>query len=123
MIHLVHQQPQPAMNSLTTPHPGALSVSARRAIYLTVLTGLFTLFNAVRLVSYLPTIWAIHSSGDSSQHSLWTWGTWFGANLTMAAWLYEHNGQRIGRAVAVNLCSASMCGVTVVLIASQRSWI
>jgi hypothetical protein len=37
--------------------------------------------------AYLPTLWAIHVSGDSSQHSLWTWATWFGANVTMAAWL------------------------------------
>ncbi|HWH73082.1 MAG TPA: hypothetical protein VNV16_02325 [Methylibium sp.] len=91
-----------------------------RASYLAVLTWLFALFNSVRLLSYLPTLWMIHSSGDSSQHSLWTWGTWLGANLTMAAWLYEQNGQRMGRAVAVSLGNASMCAATVALIAAQR---
>ena len=35
------------------------------------------------MAAYLPTIWAIHRSADSSQHSLWTWCTWLGANLTM----------------------------------------
>ena len=68
---------------------------AGRRLYLKLLTWAFTLFNTVRVAAYLPTMWAIHSSGDSSQHSLWTWVTWLGANATMAAWLHEHNGQRI----------------------------
>jgi phosphoribosylaminoimidazole-succinocarboxamide synthase len=66
-----------------------------------VLTWAFTLFNTLRAVAYLPTMWAIYTSGDSSQHSLWTWCTWLGANATMGAWLYEQNGQRLGRAVVV----------------------
>ncbi len=67
-------------------------------------------------------MWAIQASGDSSQHSLWTWTTWLGANLTMAAWLYEHNGQRLDRAVMVNLCNATMCAGTIALIATHRSF-
>lgn len=39
---------------------------ARRA-YLAALTWAFTLFNSVRMLSYLPTMWAIYGSGDSSQ--------------------------------------------------------
>ena len=57
------------------------------------------LLTAARLVAYAPTVWAIVLSGDSSQHPLWTWLTWVGANATMAAWLYEHNGQRVDKAV------------------------
>jgi hypothetical protein len=76
----------------------------------------------LRAASYLPTIWAIHVSGDSSQHSLWTWGTWLGANLTMAAWLYEQNGQRLGRAALVSLGNAAMCTATVAVIAAHRAW-
>jgi hypothetical protein len=110
------------MNTLTTRHPNAMPQGAPRATYLSVLTGLFTLFSSVHLVSYLPTMWAIQNRGDSSQDSLWTWCTWLGANLTMAAWLYEQNGQRMGRAVAVNLGNATMCAVTVALIAVQRGW-
>jgi len=93
-----------------------------RSTYLAALTWAFTLFNSLRVVSYLPTMWAIQASGDSSQHSLWTWGTWLGANLTMAAWLYEQNGQRLDRAVIVNFGNAAMCAVTVVLIAAHRGW-
>lgn len=93
-----------------------------RTVYLSVLTWAFTMFNSVRMVAYLPTIWAIHASGDSSQHSLWTWCTWLGANATMAAWLYEQNGRRLGRAVIVNVGNATMCAVTVVLIAAHRGW-
>lgn len=91
-----------------------------KVTYLRVLTWVFTAFNAVRVFAYMPTLWAIQASGDSSQHSLWTWCTWLGANLTMAAWLYEQNGQRLNRVVAVNLCNGFMCGATVVLIAAHR---
>jgi hypothetical protein len=89
---------------------------AARQRYLTVLGWAFTLFNSVRMVAYLPTVWAIWTSGDSSQHSLWTWCTWFGANLTMALWLHERNGGHFDRAAAVSLGNATMCGVTLVLI-------
>jgi len=108
------------MTTLTTSPLRMMSAANGRATYLWVLTWLFTLFNSVRLIAYLPTLWMIHSSGDSSQHSLWTWCTWLGANLTMAAWLYEQNGQRMGRAVAVSLGNAAMCATTVALIAAQR---
>lgn len=91
-----------------------------RATYLAALTWAFTLFNSLRCVSYLPTLWAIHVSGDSNQHSLWTWLTWLGANLTMAAWLYENNGQRANRAMVVSVCNACMCLATVAVIAAYR---
>ena len=91
-----------------------------RALYLRGLTWAFTLFNSLRVVAYLPTVWAIYASGDSSQHSLWTWITWAGANATMAAWLYEHDGQRMNRAIAVNLGNAAMCVGTCTLIVACR---
>ncbi len=91
-----------------------------RSHYLGLLALAFTLFNSARLVSYLPTLWAIHAHGDSSQHSLWTWFCWFGANLTMAAWLLEHNGHRCDRVVALNLGNALMCAATMVLIVHYR---
>ena len=99
------------------PPPPALF---SRALYLRVLTWAFTVFNSVRVVAYLPTILAIYASGDSSQHSLWTWITWAGANTTMAAWLYEQNGRCMNRAIAVNIGNAAMCLGTVVLIAAYR---
>ena len=43
------------------------------------------------------------------------------ARATMAAWLYEQNGQRLGRAVIVNIGNAMMCAVTVTLILVHRS--
>jgi hypothetical protein len=91
-----------------------------RRLYLRVLTWAFTLFNSVRVLAYAPTMWAIHSSGDASQHSLWTWITWAGANATMAAWLYEQNNQCMNRAIAVNLGNAGMCLGTVALIVFYR---
>ncbi len=91
-----------------------------RTVYPAGLTWAFIRFNTIRVLADLPTMWAIHSSGDSSQHSLWTWCTWLGANLTMASRLYEQNGQRLGQAVIFNLGNAAMCVVTVVLIAAHR---
>ena len=117
------QPPITVSNSM--PHQPAPTTALGRMVrstYLAALTWAFTLFNSLRVVSYLPTMWAIQASGDSSQHSLWTWGTWLGANVTMAAWLYEQNGQRLDRAVIVNFGNAAMCAVTVVLIAAHRSW-
>jgi hypothetical protein len=102
---------------LTQPEVSALRP---RQAYLMALTWAFTFFNSVRVMAYLPTLWAIHASGDSSQHSLWTWCTWLGANATMAAWLYEHNGQRVNRAVVVNIGNATMCALTVGLIVAYR---
>ncbi len=91
-----------------------------RETYVALLGWSFTLFNSVRVFSYLPTLWAIHASGDSSQHSLITWLTWFGANVTMALWLYEHNGRRRNRAVWVNVGNATMCLCTALLIGWHR---
>jgi hypothetical protein len=87
-------------------------VSARRVW----LAWAFTLMNSARVLSYLPTMWAIVQNGDSSQHSLWTWGTWLGANLTMAAWLYESNGDRLNRAAGVCLVNAGMCTTMAAII-------
>lgn len=87
------------------------------ALYLTVLAWTFTAFNSIRVLAYLPTLHAIIASGDSSQHSLLTWITFLGANATMAGWLYEQNGQRLGKAVLVNIGNATMClSITVAII-------
>jgi hypothetical protein len=93
--------------------------SARRG-YLVALTWAFTLFSSARVVAYLPTLWAIHQSGDTSQHSLLTWCAWLGSNATMAAWLHEQNGHVVNRAVGVNIANAGMCLATVVLITWYR---
>ncbi len=98
----------------------ASALGTARTQYLRILAWAFTLFNSVRMAAYLPTIWAIHVSGDSSQHSLFTWCTWLGANATMAAWLYEQDGQRLGRAAMVNIGNATMCAITVALITANR---
>ncbi len=91
-----------------------------RSLYLALLTWAFTLFSTVRFVAYIPTLWSIHLSGQSGQHSLWTWCSWLGANVTMAAWLYENNGRRWDRAVTVNCGNAVMCLLTTIVIISYR---
>ena len=105
------------------PHVAQRAAPARSraaAGALRLLPWAFAFFNSVRLFSYLPTLWAIHTQGDASQHSLITWLTWAGANATMAAWLYENNGQRLNRAVAINACNTAMCLATSALIVAYR---
>jgi hypothetical protein len=80
----------------------------------------FILFSSTRLLTYLPTLWAIHSSANSSQHSLLTWCVWVGSNLSMAAWVYEHNGRQLNRAVMVTLGNAVMCAATCLFILAYR---
>ena len=104
----------------STTRPPPLPGSAGRRAYLVGLTWAFTLFSSVRVLSYLPTMVAIARSGDSSQHSLWTWCLWLGANVTMAAWLFETQGRRADRAVLVNACNAAMCLATATLIVAYR---
>ena len=98
----------------------AASPSVFRSSYLVALTWCFTFFSTVRMLAYLPTVVSIVQHGDSSQHSLWTWLTWLGANLTMAAWLYEENGARINKAVVVSAGNAAMCLATSAVIIAFR---
>ncbi|MDI3380410.1 hypothetical protein ACFPPF_09750 [Xenophilus aerolatus] len=93
---------------------------APAGLHARILAWAFTLFSSARVVAYVPTIWALWQSGDSRQHSLFTWITWTGANATMALWLWEQNGRRPSRAVVVNLCNAVMCAATLVLIVALR---
>lgn len=79
----------------------------------------FALFNSACVFAYLPTLWAIYSSGDSSRHSLITWRTWMFANLSMGLWLRERDGQMHG-AVVVNLFNSLMCFCGVALILWYR---
>lgn len=92
----------------------------RRLRYVRALAVAFTVFNTLRVVAYVPTMLSIWHSGQSDQHSLLTWLNWMGANATMAAWLYEHNGRRFDRTVLINISNASMCAATVALIAWFR---
>lgn len=88
--------------------------------YLVVLGTAFALFGTLRLVSYLPTLLAIVASGDSQQHSLWTWGIWLGSNLTMALWLREQHGGRWTSAAVLSGVNAAMCAATVTVILAFR---
>jgi hypothetical protein len=109
--------PSPELGSSCTEPAKA---SGTRQSYLRALSLAFALFNSVRIVTYIPTIWAIHASGDSSQYSLWTWVTWIGANATMAAWLFENNDRRLNSASTVSAANALMCLATSLTIVYFR---
>lgn len=108
------------MNAVTLGATATATTSAPSSRNLTLLSGAFALFNSLRIVAYLPTLWAIQQSSGADQHSLFTWLTFLGANVTMALWLHEQNGQRVNRAVAVNVFNALMCGAIAVSIAWLR---
>jgi hypothetical protein len=101
---------------LRAPRPALFT----RERYLLLLGWAFTFFSSVRVLTYLPTMVLIVQQQNASQHSLLTWCTWLGANLTMAGWLHEHNGRRFNTAVWVNLVNATMCALTVALIVAYR---
>lgn len=98
----------------------ARSPRGARNAYRAALRALFAMFNSARVLAYLPTVWALWSSGDSSQHSLWTWVTFLGGNATMAAWLWEQNGRRCNAAIASSAGNAVMCLAIVTVIAWTR---
>jgi hypothetical protein len=100
----------------------AADAAAPRLRSLRMLSASFALFNGLRIVAYLPTLAAIQTSGQADQHSLFTWLTFLGANLTMALWLHEQNARRMNRAVAVNAFNALMCGAIACSIAWLRWW-
>lgn len=106
----------PRKLSATAGFRNAPASSAHRAAYIRMLSWAFALFSSVTMMAYLPTMWIIYSHANASQHSLLTWLTWTGANATMAAWLYEENGQRFSRAVAANVGNSMMCFVTSAMI-------
>jgi hypothetical protein len=102
-------------------HPSRAKPPAiARSRYLAALGALFALFNSARVLAYVPTIWAVMATGDSSQHSLWTWFTFFGGNATMAVWLWENNGRRCNGAIAASGGNALMCLGIIAVIACTR---
>ena len=105
---------------LTVEDPRGRGGRPAGTAYLHLLNWSFALFSSTRLLTYLPTLWAIHASGDSSQHSLLTWLAWVGSNLSMAAWLYEQNGRRCNKAIAVVGGNALMCIATCGVILAYR---
>jgi hypothetical protein len=106
--------------SARAPRGASQAPAIARSRYLATLGALFTLFNSARVLAYLPTVWAVMWTGDSSQHSLWTWCTFFGGNATMAVWLWENNGRRRHAAVVASSGNALMCLAIIAVIAWTR---
>ena len=110
----------PSPETAPTVATGAVSDRGTRSHRWLLLAWAFAFFNTVRVLGYLPTMWAVHVQADSSQHSLISWFSWMGANATMAAWIHQNNGHRFDTVVFFNVCNALMCLVTAGLIAAYR---
>jgi len=85
------------------------------------LTIAFHAFATLRVVAYLPTAWSIAASGDSAQHSLFTWLVFAGANATLAIRLWRESGRRVGACVAVSSVNTLMCLLLAALIGWYRA--
>lgn len=114
----------PTFRAPIIPTPEASDPSQRpmitRSRYLAVLGVMFSLFSSARVIAYLPTIWAVVTTGHSSQHSLWTWLTFLGGNVTMAVWLWENNSRRCNAAVAASGSNSLMCLAIIAAIVWTR---
>ncbi len=81
---------------------------------------LFSIFNALRIFSYLPQIYRVATDdGGARAISYSTWGTWIGANATTSAYAIVHLGD-----LPLCLISASNtagCIAVVGLTAFKRS--
>lgn len=106
-------RPAAAPAAPPVPRPG-------HTAYRVALEWAFGFFSTTRVLTYLPTLWAIHASADPSHHSLLTWLAWVGSNAVMSAWLYERNGHHVDKAVLVMLGNAVMCALTCGLIVWYR---
>jgi len=114
----------PARNANAGPHPPPTPASTRApaSVRLRLLAWNFAIFNALRIVSYLPAMWQIVHSGQSDQHSILSWLCFFGANASTGCWAWESNGRRVDAVVAVNAANALMCGSMALVVAWYR-WI
>jgi hypothetical protein len=93
-------------------HPSTPSTNA-------VLVWAFSVFSSLKVVAYLPTLFAIHASGRSDQYSLATWLIFVGSNVTMALWLHEQNG-RIDKSVVASTINAVMSAAICLAIGWAR---
>jgi hypothetical protein len=80
---------------------------------------LFTVFNGLRIVSYIPQIVRVaRDANGASAISYSTWGMWFAANSSTALYAFVNIAdQMMGM---INLVNALCCGVVIALTAYKR---
>lgn len=119
---MADEMTMPGTRPVTAEVMASRAAGARRSAsgYRRAVDWTFAVFNGTRLFTYLPTLWAICASGNSSQYSVFTWLAWVGANASMAAWLYENHGRKLNKAIVVSMGNSVMCLVTCVLITLYR---
>ena len=80
---------------------------------------LFTIFNGLRVVSYLPQIVRVaRDRHGASAISYATWLLWTGANATTG--LYAHINLNDSALAAINWLNAACCALVIVLTAYKR---
>jgi predicted MFS family arabinose efflux permease len=80
---------------------------------------LFTGFNALRLVSYVPQIWRVaRDTNGASAISYWTWSLWIAANASTGLYAFTNLGDLV--LTATNAINALCCATVIVLTAYKR---
>lgn len=73
---------------------------------------LFVVFNALRVLLYLPQIaTCLADELGCPTINLWTWCSWLAANASTGAYLWMFHDDLWG--LVLNLGNAAMCGVTI----------
>jgi len=80
---------------------------------------LFTLFNSLRVISYLPQILRVlRDTNGASAISYATWGLWVAANATTGLYAAVNLGDLT--LAALNLLNAACCVIVIALTAVKR---
>ena len=81
--------------------------------------GLFTVFNSLRVISYLPQIVrVVRDANGASAISYATWGVWVAANATTGLYAAINLGDMT--LAALNLLNAACCVIVIALTAVKR---
>jgi len=80
---------------------------------------LFSVFNGLRVFSYLPQIYCVaRDTGGAAVISYWTWGLWAAANASTAAYAFLSLGD-LPLAV-INLLNSVCCAIVIGLTVVKR---
>lgn len=84
--------------------------------------ALFSFFNLLRLVSYLPQLWRIaQDTHGATAISYSSWGIWIGANASTTAYAWVNLGDRW--LAGINGVNAACCAAVCALTAwKRRQW-
>ena len=80
---------------------------------------LFTGFNGLRLISYVPQIWRVaRDTHGASAISYWSWSLWIATNVSTGLYAFSNLGDLV--LTAANAINALCCATVLALTAYKR---